>query len=204
MADDERSAEVGSWLEVEPLDDVTRRRLVSAALRETADAPAPARPWRTWRWLAAAAAVVIIAVGTLAVVTSGGGDDTRAASRGDRSALAPKNFGQALTVAPDVGDFGNLDDATNLARLRAALGNPSAEAVEPQAAAGAASDSARSTPLPSLPGCSRGTVGTVIASGSGTIAGHAVTVVLLEGPDGTRSIQALFQDSCTGRDLGSP
>src|SRR4029077_20845956 len=77
MADDERSAEIAGGLEVEPLDDVTRRRLVSSALRETetADAPAPGRPSRTWRWIAAAAALVIVAVGTLAVVSANGGHD---------------------------------------------------------------------------------------------------------------------------------
>ena len=36
MADDERpDAQVEQWLRVEPLDDVTRRRLVSTALRES-------------------------------------------------------------------------------------------------------------------------------------------------------------------------
>ena len=55
MADDERPAahgeeardeEVAGWLAVEPLDDVTRRRLVSTALRETAGPPVsrPSRP----------------------------------------------------------------------------------------------------------------------------------------------------------------
>jgi len=44
MADDERpDPQVEQWLRVEPLDDVTRRRLVSTALREPCETTAPAR-----------------------------------------------------------------------------------------------------------------------------------------------------------------
>jgi hypothetical protein len=207
MADDDRSPDVAAWLDVEPLDDVTRRRLVSTALRESDDgtAPADARPPRTWRWLAAAAVIVIVLVGGLAIVTSDGGNDTPTASRRDRAtALAPEELGKSIAAAPDVGDFGDLDDAANLAALRAAIGHPASGQAAPQAASGVGSDTASAAPLPSVAGCVRGVAGTVVAQASGTIDGHPVTVLLVEGADGTRSIQALFQDSCTGRDLGTP
>jgi hypothetical protein len=230
MADDDRSPEgpdpqVGAWLEVEPLDDVTRRRLVSTAMRETAipetaipetampETAMPEtggaetrRPSRTWRWIAAAAAVVVVAVGTVAVVTANGGHDEPQAT-GDRStALAPKALAQELAAAPDVGDFGNLDHAKTLAALRAALGRSFASsAAAPQAAAGSANDSSRSsTPTPtSGNGCPRGVIGTVVAQGSGTLDGRPVTVLLIEGADGARSLDAMFLDSCEIRDLGS-
>src|SRR5438552_2849615 len=53
--DDARDERLGSWLEVEPLDEVTRRRLVSSALDAT---PEPAtgdqhdgRSWHALRWI---------------------------------------------------------------------------------------------------------------------------------------------------------
>ena len=131
MADDDRSPDVAARLEVEPLDDVTRRRLVTNALRESDAAPAPANthPMRAWRWLAAAAVVVVVLVGGLAVLASNGGDDAPTASRQDQmTALAPQPFEQALRAAPSVGDYGNLDDAANLAKLRAALQHPQSRA----------------------------------------------------------------------------
>jgi hypothetical protein len=207
MADDDRSPDVAAWLEVDPLDDVTRRRLVSTALRESeaAIAPPTAQPSRTWRWLAAAAVIVILLVGGLAILTSEGGNDTPTASRQDRAtALAPEEFGKSIAAAPDVGDFGDLDDAANLAALRTAIDHPSARQEAPQAVNGAGSDTASAAPLPSVAGCIRSVTGTVVAHATGTIDGHPVTVLLVEADDGTRSIQALFQDSCTGRDLGAP
>ncbi|HEY3669294.1 MAG TPA: hypothetical protein VGN51_00025 [Acidimicrobiia bacterium] len=215
MADDERSPEgpdpqVGAWLEVEPLDEVARRRLVSTAMSETGmpetGMPETRRPPRTWRWIAAAAAVVVVAVGTVAVVTANGGHDEPQATRERSTALAPKALEQELAAAPDVGDFGDLDDAKNLAALRTALGESFASsAAAPQVAAGTASDSSRSgtaTPT-SGNGCVRGVIGTVVAQGSGTIDGRPVTVLLIEGADGARSLGAMFLDSCGIRDLGS-
>jgi hypothetical protein len=205
MADDERSPEIAEWLEVEPLDDAARRRLVSAALRETGDVdapsarrPVPAPRSRTWRWIAAAAAVVIVAVVTLAVVTADGGNDEQQATRPPSTSLAP----EALKDARDVGDFGNLDDPAHVAALRAALDQPSQGSAAPQAAAGAASGVSRSNAQTAPAGCMRGVIGTVVAQGSGTIGGHPVTVVLLEGAGGARSLDALFQDSCEIRHLG--
>ena len=213
MADDERSpevaAEIGAWLEVEPLDDVTRRRLVSSALRETesvdapADAPAPARPSRTWRWIAAAAALVIVVVGTLAVIMANGGPDKQQAA-GDRStALAPK----AVSAAPNLGDFGNLDDPANLAALRAALKANSfaASSAAPEAAADATTSAQGATAGNGAPLSLCGAVvpegGSILAQATGTIDGRHATVVLIEKADGTRSSDAVLEDPCELRHL---
>jgi len=219
MADDDRAgtnesapdAEVAGWLEVEPLDDVARRRLVTTALHaadtpdvlDVPDTAAPVRPSRAWRWIAAAAAVVVVLVGGLAVLTASGGHDKSQATR-ERTALSPKALDQALADAPAVGNFGNLDDSTNLAALRAALERPSAgTSVEPATPA-AGRQGAASTPRFSGDGCARGATGTVLAQGTGTLDGRPVIVVLLQGADGTRSFQALFQDACEGRDVSGP
>ncbi len=208
MADDERSPEIAGWLEVEPLDDVTRRRLVSSALRETepatADPPAPARPSRTWRWIAAAAALVIVAVGTLAVVSANGGHDEKQQASGDRStALAPK----AVSAAPNLGDFGNLDDPANLAALRAALTSNSfaASSAAPEAAGDTAkseqSATAGNSAPPSLCGAVVPEGGSILAQATGTIDGRHATVVLIEKADGTRSSDAVLEDPCELRHL---
>jgi hypothetical protein len=205
MPDDERpdgrDPEVASRLAVEPLDDVTRRRLVSTALRETAGDATAATPTarsHAWRWIAVAAAVVVVLVGGLAILIASGGHDEQATR-----ALSPRQLDQALSVAPDVGDFGNLDDAVNAAALRSALdarSKTSAEAAAPRAASG---DAAVSTPPASGASCARGAVGTVVARATGTLDGRRVTVVLLEGADGTRSVDALFEDSCELRHLAT-
>ena len=97
--DDLRDDRLAALLAVEPLDDVTRRRLVRTALdgdAPAAGAPASGRRPRAW-WAAAAAAVVVaIAAGTV-VLASGGGDERPTAQRAttrDRAA------GASTTTAP--------------------------------------------------------------------------------------------------------
>jgi hypothetical protein len=204
MADDERSPEIAGWLEVEPLDDVTRRRLVSSALRETetADASAPARPSRTWRWIAAAAALVIVAVGTLAVVSANGGHDENQQATG--KSLSPGG----LKVAHDVGNFGDLDKSANLTRLRTALGSATAapSAAAPTESADASAQSRESGAAADRPLDLCGSVfpgGTVLALGSGTIDGRHASVFLVQQADGSRSLEAVLDDPCETRHLGS-
>jgi hypothetical protein len=200
MADDDRidarDDDVATWLAVEPLDEVTRRRLVAGALREAPAAPRPERqPSRAWRWIAAAAAVVVLGVGALAVVTAEGGHDERVASRAprsDRTALAP-----AAGVV-DVGDVGDLAVAANVARVRDAAGRSAAAAEAPAGAATQQSnrDSAAASACDgSLP------AGTVLVRGTGTFGGHDAVVVLLERPDGPREVDALLTGSCELRRL---
>src|SRR5262249_60748355 len=115
MGDDarpgERDSDLASWLEVDPLDEVTRRRLVTTALRESGD-PAK-RPSRAWRWIAAAAALVIVVTTGVALLTADGGDDEQRANHSDRSSLATgaaQSEAPSIATLPGVGDFGDLDD----------------------------------------------------------------------------------------------
>jgi hypothetical protein len=209
MADDERpdadDAPLASWLEVEPLDDVTRRRLVSTALREADALPARApagTPSRAWRWIAIAAAIVVVVAGGLALLTANGGHDEEQATRREGSVLAP----ESIAAASQVGDFGDLDQAANLDRLRAALtagtsgsaalGNSEAPAAAPSADAGARTPESGLTCVVEVPDGA-----TLVSSGTGTIGGRYATVVLFERRDGTRSFDALLEDPCEQRHL---
>ena len=135
MADDDRRDErIGAWLEPEPLDEVTRRRLVSTAMQRGRDRRL--RPEReagrddrrssvTLRWIATAAAIVALLVGALALFTARGGNDEpqaaapvhtpdsgggSARSSGGSNAEAAEP--EAAKTAPvDVGDFGDLSRA---------------------------------------------------------------------------------------------
>ena len=124
--DDARDERLAAWLESEPLDDVTRRRLVSTAMRET-------RSSRAVRWIATAAAIVVVLVGGLALLTAQGGNDEREAATpaltpaNDRATAgtttppfadtaAPEAAGSAAVAPVDVGGFGDLDRARSLIR----------------------------------------------------------------------------------------
>jgi hypothetical protein len=214
MADDERpdardearDEQVSQWLEVEPLDDVTRRRLVAPALRESATSATAARSSRVWAWVAAAAAaVVVLVVGLTALNTSGGGD-SEVATRTERTAPSPK----AVVATTDVGDYGDLDDPANLAALRAALGRPTSGATASQAAGEAESSpfsSSAGSPVADrdqalrLCGLTVPDGATAVAQGTGTIDGRRATVVLVEDADGTRSVDAVLEDPCEVRRL---
>ncbi len=220
MADDlpldERDERVGALLEVEPLDEATRHRLVSTAMNATG-------PSRTIRWVAvaAAAAIVLMVIG-FAVVSRSGGDGGQTASRApSEAALGVPSAGSGLdgpraaagsagataqvpnpgpTTAPgvktapiDVGEFGNLDDPANLARLRAALRSPVASPTANRATDTAALASSRCRG--SLP------KGTISAVATGTIEGRSAIVVLTTTTGDERSIDAVLTDPCEVRPL---
>jgi hypothetical protein len=203
MADDprpdERDPELARRLAVEPLDELTRRRLVQTALREGA----PARPTpRTWRWLAVAAvAVVVVAVG-LAVVTAQGGHDepTALQERSARTSAPPVG----APAPASAGDFGDLDRRDNRDTLRAQLADRAASKGTPEAqtadrAAGALSDTSASASdaCPFTPPFGA----TVLGSGTGTIDGRRTTVYLVERADGTRTYEAVLEAPCEDRRL---
>ena len=206
MADDEhadaRDPQVAAWLETESLDEVTRRRLVSTAMRETGQ---PTRgPSRAWRWVAAAAAVVLVAVGTLAVVTAGGGHDEEQASTPVRTpeaagSAAPK----ALGTVPNVGDFGDLDDAANLVKLRSAFA-AAAPASEPPSAGDASRAESTADAGSAFANSACGDLfgnATILARGTGTLDGRPATVYITQQPDGTRAYDAVIDDTCELRHL---
>lgn len=116
-----------SDLRVEPLDDVTRRRLVGNALeafddRVVAPRRRPPTWWQSPRLLAAAMVALLLAIG-LTTVLSRGGDDTA------DSAASRAQSGDASAIPDDVviGDIGTFDDPATLrnylgAELHAATG----------------------------------------------------------------------------------
>jgi hypothetical protein len=191
---DERDPAVASWLEVEPLDDAARRGLVTTAIARTGGDQATRRP-TAWRWIAAAAAVVVLLAGGIAVLVARGGDDQQQASSGPRAG-GSEALDRALSAAPDVGDFGDLGVSANLDALRAALEQrtPAASPPAAPAAAGAAAPTSEAR-------CTRDVDGTIVAQGSGSIGGRAVTVMLVQGTDGARVLEALYRDSCEVRRL---
>ena len=220
MADDERpdarDPDVAGWLAVDPLDDVTRRRLVSTALRETAVAPpgAGSRPSRTWRWIAAAAAGVVVMAGGLALLTADGGHDEQRASTPANTPKAADSATPrtaALDAGHDVGDFGDLDQPANLAKLRTALaaaptpasaGASATESTTPDTSTGTSTGGAavgapqgEQTCGAFLPGA------TILAHGTGRLDHRAADVFLVEHPDGSRELVAVLADPCEVRHL---
>jgi hypothetical protein len=208
--DDARDERLAAWLEPEPLDDVTRRRLVSTAMRDT-------RSSRAVRWIATAAAIVVVLVGGLALITARGGNDEHEAATpaltpaNDRAGLnttttppfadtaAPEAAGSAAVAPVDVGGFGDLDRAANLARLRTALEGSGSALASGKAASQSTSGAAAA--LAALPCRDRLPAGTTIAIGTGTLDGRAAVVVLTDPGGGTRSIDAVLADPCEVRPL---
>jgi hypothetical protein len=109
---------------VPALDEITRRRLVGAALPAAAAAPSPTRgPSRgTWFGVAAAAVTLLVVIAVGSMVLSDNGDD--AADRSQTAAGAPPAAR---------GELGDLGDVTDPATLRALLGDPGADRTREQA-----------------------------------------------------------------------
>ena len=124
----------------DPLDDVTRRRLLAGATTPTArPAPSPAAgsPW-TARLAAAGVAVVLLAGGGIFLATRSSDDAAKSSGSSATAKQAPKG---------DLGDLGTLDQS----KVNDLIGGPAsrADATAPQArtpSSGAAGFDARSTP----------------------------------------------------------
>lgn len=132
---DQRDERIAALLEVEALDEVTRRRLVAKAVAavEAGDAPR-ARPRRRILATAAAVALVVTAsAGVLVVATGDGGDDTTVAGRSAQtSADAEGREREAAPATPEAGapaaemavpprNLGELGDVSDRDQLRATL-----------------------------------------------------------------------------------
>jgi hypothetical protein len=209
---DERDARMAALLAVEPLDDVTRRRLVNTAIRSTGSAR------QARRLIAAAAVVLVLVAGAGVVVAVGGGNDaSQNAFQDAGEKLGPRSTPYTIgTDARDIGNFGDLGVAANVDRLRGAFdatGGSASANVAPRgtsagapAAAGTGADSAQSAPAKSdalvarlrALGCSASALptGTVVALASGTLDGHPVIVVDLQSSTGTHSFHAIETDTC--------
>jgi hypothetical protein len=218
--EDARDEQLAEALAVPPLDDVTRRRLVRAALdavpaesdeSEESDEAQPPRVRQSWAPLVAAAVVILlVVVGVLALGGGGGGNDSTdtAARKADRApaaetpSAADSSRGAAASLVPGTADLGDLGDLSgNAARDRARR----AVTAEPLAAPIAGSSS------PAVPTAEKllqdvadascadalhrsGT--TVVGVGSATVDGNAAIVVVAE-RDGVRAPYLLVLHPCS-------
>jgi len=122
---DERDEELASLLEVPPLDDVTRERLVTRAL----DDASPRRPARRLARLlvpaaAALVALVLVGVGVFALVNRDGDNAGTAGRSRTPEAASPSQRNPAPDASPSaeaatgVRDLGDLGDVTDSGELR--------------------------------------------------------------------------------------
>ncbi len=188
---------------VAPLDEVTRRRLVSRALGASA---APARGGWTervpWRAVAAVLAVVVIAGGLALSLQRGGESSSSTASRAKSATGATAQ--PKTAVAPDLGaaralgDLGDVSDPTRLApRVRAAEQLAAAR----EAGGTPSSVAAPITPAAALGACAsalRG-LGTIRAIGSGTVDGRAAAVAVGTDRQGHEQAIVVLLDGCRAR-----
>jgi hypothetical protein len=128
MSDDDRSHDepdtrderIAAMLEVPPLDDLTRRRLVRRALADAA--PVPGRRARLLRVAAVVVGVAVVGGAVALVLRDGGGSEEVA----DRSA-GPAETTEAALPAVVPGDLGEISDPGVLReRLEAAREAPPA------------------------------------------------------------------------------
>jgi hypothetical protein len=199
---DERDERIATLLETEPLDEVTRARLVRNAM-----AAAPRAHSKT-RWLAVAAALVLVLAVGLAVVVRDDSSSKPTAARsapapedkaaGSPMALAPERGSSAFAITPsDLGDLGNVSSA---AMLRRAVN--AAEAAAPASApasADVAARSAGSAPQAVTTSCTAALPGAVAAVGTGTSHGKPVTVYVVERKDGSRAAVVVGADCDVGK-----
>jgi hypothetical protein len=138
---DRRDDRLAELLEVPPLDEVTRRRLVASALDGARPVAAPATGTRSRRVLAVAAAavaVVAVAAGVINAIDDNGGSGSRtvagrtqederahtgAGESEDRSATeqAPSAVPPAREALAEPRNLGDLGDVTDPAHLRRAV-----------------------------------------------------------------------------------
>jgi hypothetical protein len=129
---DERDEELASLLEVPPLDDVTRERLVTRALDEAGTRRAAPRLTRLLVPAAAAlVALVLVGVGVFALVNRDGDNAGTAARSRTPEAASPSERGsapdasssaEAVTGVRDLGELGDVTDSGELRRrVRAQL-----------------------------------------------------------------------------------
>jgi hypothetical protein len=184
---DERDEQLAARLEVPPLDDVTRRRLVTRALDDAGSRPA-ARP-RLRRLLVPAAALVVLvlaAAGVLALVNRDGGDTTTSARPTAPDAVSPgggepaPGGSSSAESAAGVRDLGELGDVSDPGDLRRGVRDQLDEAPpRARATAPACLDVAvTGTPAPN-------------AFGTGTYRGRPVLVLILPA-SGDRSTAVLL------------
>jgi len=219
MSEDARDERLGRMLEVEPLDDVSRRRLVRTAMQ--ASEPA-ATPRRAWRLVAAASVVAVVVAGgvtylatrdtttTQPTALAGGHAKDHGTASVAPSAAAPSGASdsqraeqpkiEASGSVTDLGDFGDVATNTELNRVRTAF-SASAAAGAPSAQSGTSENS--STRVASLLSDLRAQScaadlpeGTIVALGRARFGARDAIVVKTQQPDGSDSLDAVVADPC--------
>jgi hypothetical protein len=191
--EDRRDERLASRLAVEPLDELTRRRLVDTAMRARAR-----RPW--FRYVAAAAVATCLAGGGAAALLAGtGGDHGTAARRPARVSGAPgssSSAAQPVGGAVDLGDFGNLEDPTAVDRLDAVVA-AYRQAASPGPASATNRQAGRelAATLAAARACAR-TTEPVTAVATGRVGNRRALVLV----SGTR-LTVVLQDPCEARPL---
>ena len=201
---DARDPRTADWLAVDPLDEVTRARLVGAAMAGSEEAvaepaaavAAPSSRRGPTRVLAVAAALAATLAVGLAVLVPRGDESTPTAADVPASKVAPEAgrapasdssgaLAQSQVAPTSLSPHGDLGDVSTGALLRAgarSLRDPlfAAPTFIPRACA---FEAARS-------------LGTPVAAGTGTVDGKPATVILVERPDGRGGAVAVVDGSC--------
>lgn len=165
--DDERDERLAAFLEVPPLDDVTRKRLVRRALDESGGESQ--RPGHRSRLLAVAAAVLAVLVigGGTALVLRDDGDDSTVASRTEDARGAAEADSADAPAPTYVGDLGEISDPAVLReRLAAVSESPPPAAGETEAV------------FDDPPSCRPAGFGDPVQLGAGTYNGMPALVVV--------------------------
>jgi len=215
---DERDERLAALLETEPLDEVTRARLVRTAMAaidsgDAAEGGGSRRAGSRLRWLSAAAAIVVVLAVGLAVFARNDSDSEPTAARASRVPSTPSlDTTTDLTIDPEAADglefrdvsnlrrLGELGDVGSAAKLRRAIAG--AEASAPARESKASDEAAQATSV--LPraattgGCVPSLPGDVVGFGSGTAHGQAVTVYLVKRKDGSRVAVTVDANCTTG------
>ena len=197
---DARDERIAARLQTEPLDEVTRTRLVRAALAASQSVEltsARRRPRSPARWLAVAAAIVVVLAIGFAVVASNGDDSgpTAARSPGRTTGLtvADGSDGALFSITDDA-SLGDLGEVGNKAELRRAIAAVQPAPASRESKSEGAPQAATALPSTESTGCVSATLRNVVAVGTGTARGHAVTVYVVENKDGARTAVVLGAD----------
>ena len=211
---DVRDERLAARLETEPLDEVTRARLVRTAMAASA-VPEPSSWWtKRSHWVGAAAVFVLLAVVLFGVAVrqqsetfNEAGSKLAPNSASDERTASPQfettESGAALFEALGIGDLGDVGDVGTTGKLRSAVTGtlPAAEAkVESQPQVSTLDVTARGLERrlieDACPADARPPSGRTIALGTGTVDGKPVSVEVVEKSNGTRVAYTADANGC--------
>jgi hypothetical protein len=192
-----RDEHIRDLLEVPPLDEVTRRRLVGRALDAAPGAPVERRPRSRLALAVPVAAAIAVGLVIGAVVVTRPEDTTPTAAPAPSSTPIPQGDGEragtddapALAESAGVADLGDLGTVTNADDLRT-----TAIVAREQLTASDAPQG-RILPCTETPPADLDLV-TIDAAGTATVDGAPVTILLGRAADGVSTAVALTVETC--------